>query len=586
MSMTTAQITQANTNSPYTLVGGKRLTVLGNGNVGVGNSAPTSKLTVSGVLESTSGGFKFPDNTTQTTAAVSGVPLSRTVNAKSLSADIVLTKADIGLGNADNTSDANKPVSVLQQAALDAKAPVNNPNFSGKVGIGTSSPQNTLQVNGSSGFNGTITSSVSSGPVFDGSATASNGGYFHLGTTVTDAYWGVASSAGKSPFSSLTLSSDALFFGTQQNVPLQLVTAGAVNMTLTAGNVGVGIDNPTSKMTVAGVVESKSGGFKFPDNTVQTTAATSGVPLSRTINGKALSNDVTLAKSDLGLSNVDNTSDINKPVSAAQQVVLDTKAQINNPTFTGNVQMTNQLEVKGSASINGTLNSLVASGTIFNNAAIGSDGGYFHLGTSAEDAYWGVAGADGRNPFNVPIQNYALFFGTKDNVPIQFVTATGAAMTVTGGGNVGIGIAAPTDRLQVKGTLRVDTLGTAGSSQVCLNALNQLANCSSSLRYKTQLSRYSHGLDVVRRLAPISFTWRSNSERDLGFAAEAVAEIEPLLVTRNDQGQVEGVKYDRMVAILVNSVKEQQKQIESQQKEIESLKHLVCRNRRTARGCK
>ena len=32
-----------------------------------------------------------------------------------------VTKAQVGLGNADNTSDANKPVSILQQAALDGK---------------------------------------------------------------------------------------------------------------------------------------------------------------------------------------------------------------------------------------------------------------------------------------------------------------------------------------------------------------------------------------------------------------------------------------------------------------------------------
>lgn len=35
-----------------------------------------------------------------------------------------VTKADVGLGNATNTSDANKPVSTAQQAALDTKAPV------------------------------------------------------------------------------------------------------------------------------------------------------------------------------------------------------------------------------------------------------------------------------------------------------------------------------------------------------------------------------------------------------------------------------------------------------------------------------
>lgn len=35
--------------------------------------------------------------------------------------NVNITKANIGLGNVDNTSDANKPVSTAQQEALDAK---------------------------------------------------------------------------------------------------------------------------------------------------------------------------------------------------------------------------------------------------------------------------------------------------------------------------------------------------------------------------------------------------------------------------------------------------------------------------------
>lgn len=42
-----------------------------------------------------------------------------------------LTKADLGLGNVDNTADADKPVSGPQQLALDAKAPLADPSFSG-----------------------------------------------------------------------------------------------------------------------------------------------------------------------------------------------------------------------------------------------------------------------------------------------------------------------------------------------------------------------------------------------------------------------------------------------------------------------
>lgn len=49
------------------------------------------------------------------------VPTSRKVAGHALTADVTLVKGDVGLGNVDNTSDANKPVSTAQQTALDGK---------------------------------------------------------------------------------------------------------------------------------------------------------------------------------------------------------------------------------------------------------------------------------------------------------------------------------------------------------------------------------------------------------------------------------------------------------------------------------
>jgi alpha-tubulin suppressor-like RCC1 family protein len=45
-----------------------------------------------------------------------------------------LTKSMVSLGNVDNTSDADKPVSTAQLAALNAKAPLASPTFTGTVG--------------------------------------------------------------------------------------------------------------------------------------------------------------------------------------------------------------------------------------------------------------------------------------------------------------------------------------------------------------------------------------------------------------------------------------------------------------------
>ena len=56
------------------------------------------------------------------------------------------------------------------------------------------------------------------------------------------------------------------------------------------------------------------------------------VPDSRKVNGHALTGDVTVTAGDVGLGNVDNTSDTNKPVSTAQQTALDAKQR--NVTFT------------------------------------------------------------------------------------------------------------------------------------------------------------------------------------------------------------------------------------------------------------
>lgn len=53
-------------------------------------------------------------------------PTSTTINGHPLSGDVMVTKSDVGLGNADNTSDVDKPVSTAQKAALDLKSDKTN----------------------------------------------------------------------------------------------------------------------------------------------------------------------------------------------------------------------------------------------------------------------------------------------------------------------------------------------------------------------------------------------------------------------------------------------------------------------------
>jgi hypothetical protein len=56
--------------------------------------------------------------------------------------------------------------------------------------------------------------------------------------------------------------------------PALWTPAGDAISNANAGNVGIGVAAPASKLAVAGMVESMAGGFKFPDGTTQATAAT------------------------------------------------------------------------------------------------------------------------------------------------------------------------------------------------------------------------------------------------------------------------------------------------------------------------
>jgi len=53
-------------------LGSSVLTLSGNGNVGIGNPSPGQRFSVGGMIESTTGGFKFPDGSVQVTSSASG----------------------------------------------------------------------------------------------------------------------------------------------------------------------------------------------------------------------------------------------------------------------------------------------------------------------------------------------------------------------------------------------------------------------------------------------------------------------------------------------------------------------------------
>ncbi len=118
------------------------------------------------------------------------------------------------------------------------------------------------------------------------------------------------------------------------------------------------------------------------------------------------------------------------------------------------------------------------------------------------------------------------------------------------------------------GEVSIAVLGAAGATSLCRNASNQIATCSSSARYKDAIVDSALGLATVAALRTVDYVWKDSGDADVGLVAEEVAAVAPRLVTRNAQGAIEGVKYDRLAAVLVQAMQQQQATIETLQQQL------------------
>jgi hypothetical protein len=203
-SMTTAAITGANSGVAYTLAGGTRFSVLGNGNVGIGTTTPGSKLTIlNGETISTD---------------VAKISSAFNIGANSI-LNLTYTGADGGRSLSINDSSFNTGGLLITKST---GASASNTNVSGLL-INSTFTHSDAGGAGSIGNGAKITATnntASAGTLYglDLSATANTAGATAVGLRVT-----AASSAG-TPYA-------AIFSG---------------------GNVGIGTTGPTGKLEVSG----------------------------------------------------------------------------------------------------------------------------------------------------------------------------------------------------------------------------------------------------------------------------------------------------------------------------------------------
>ncbi|HEY0378388.1 MAG TPA: tail fiber domain-containing protein [Pyrinomonadaceae bacterium] len=367
------------------------------------------------------------------------------------------------------------------------------------------------------------------------------------------------------------------------------------------GNVGIGTTAPASKLTVNGVIQTiGAGGIKFPDGSVQTTADTGtggllsvahnatltgagtgasplGVAVPLTLSGNSANPILAVANSGSGPA-ISATGAITTStqynigaervlsIQGTQNTIVGQQAGLNNTginnAFFGTVagQMNTGEENSFFGSASGQLNSSGEDNSFFGRVA------GLHNTTGSFNSFFGMdSGLTNQTGSNNTLLGYHADLGASN---LNYATAIGSEAIVSNSNSVVLGRSS--DTVRIPGKLILSTLGSAGSTTLCRNATKQIATCSSSLRYKTMVRPFTGGLELVKRLRPISFAWKTDGAPDLGLGAEEVAAVEPRLVTLNEQGEVEGVKYDRLSAVFINAFKEQQAQIKQ-------LKELVAR---------
>ena len=329
---------------------------------------------------------------------------------------------------------------------------------------------------------------------------------------------------------------------------------------------------------------------------------------------------VSLVKGDVGLGNVDNTADSAKPVSTAQQTEIDTKADLASPTFTGTplaptpAANTNTTQIATTAYVQTELTDLIggAPGTLdtLNElaAAINDDSDYSStlttaLGTklvkssnlsdltSAETARTnlglGSAAVSDTGDFLASsvttisgAQASAITANTAKVSNIVQTTVSGNAGSVTNGvyttGTQTIGgaksfssavniDATTASTSKTTGALIVDGgVGIAGALNV---GGDVVAYASSDERLKDNIELISNPIERVQALKGVTWDWNSNADElqqslpNVGVIAQDVEKILPQLVIDRDNG-FKGVDYAKLTGLLIEAVKDQQKQID------------------------
>jgi hypothetical protein len=150
-----------------------------------------------------------------------------------------------------------------------------------------------------------------------------------------------------------------------------------------------------------------------------------------------------------------------------------------------------------------------------------------------------------------------------------------AGLNITGNGNVCIGHVGVAD---VDDTTWIANVyeSVATARQVYVDLGGKLGTLSSSRRYKEEVKPMSAASEALFALKPVTFRYKKQIDHtralSFGLIAEEVAEISPDLITCDEEGNPQTVRYEAINAMLLNEFLKEHRKVEKQEATIAQLK--------------
>ena len=178
--------------------------------------------------------------------------------------------------------------------------------------------------------------------------------------------------------------------------------------------------------------------------------------------------------------------------------------------------------------------------------------------TSADTDVVGLIGGSNFGTILESDANSHIVMGIRDN------DANDSFSIVTGNGGYYTGNAYTKLAFQVKGSGATTTGGNLAVSGSITATGDITAYASSDEQLKDNVELISEPINKIKQIKGVSFDWNDKSDftgRDIGVIAQDIEKVLPELVRENTNGY-KAVRYEKIVALLIEAVKEQQSQID------------------------